>query len=128
MARRSIEEWNKLIVGAARSQVSVSKYCEQHGLSKNLFYRMTQTLGYTSGGQRTEKWEAAARGEETQVENSRTFVAVPAETVEKAIQQPPARAFPASPVSIRCGKYLVIVGDGFSEDVLRRVLGVVANA
>ena len=62
MSRKSDQEWNDLIVEAARSGLSVSQFCEERGLTKNQFYRKTARYGFTSGGKRTEKWEAAARG------------------------------------------------------------------
>ena len=130
MSRKSDQEWNDLIVEAARSGLSVSQFCEERGLTKNQFYRKTSRYGFTSGGKRTEKWEAAARGGEIPGTEPQTLVAVPAETLETALSEPEP---PCSEQAIRKltdlrGKFIVIVSEGFSEEALRRVLGVVANA
>lgn len=130
MSRKSEQEWNDLIVEAARSGLSVNQFCQERGLSKNQFYRKAARYGYTAGGKRTEKWEVAARGEEVPETAPQTFVAVPAETLEKALSEPeaPCTGQEIRKITERSGKFIVIVSEGFSEEALRRVLGVVANA
>lgn len=130
MARKTRHDWEELITEAARSGISVSEFCSQHSLSKNLFYRMTKLLGYTDGGRRTEKWEAAASGGPVSCNPMPALVAVPVGIVESSRSGvcEDHQGIPQPQIIIRYGGFQIAVGDSFSNESLRRVLEVVAHA
>ncbi len=129
MARKNKHEWDLLIAEAARSGISVSEFCLRHNLPKNLFYRMSKVLGYTSGGKRTAKWEAAAAAP-VSCNAVPALVEVPMGIVEGGRFCTPAgpQEEPEVQIMIRYGEFRITVGDHFSSESLRRVLEVVAHA
>lgn len=129
MARKNRHDWDLLIKEAARSGISVSEFCLRHNLRKNLFYRMSKILGYTDGGRRTEKWEAAAAAPVNR-KSLPALVEVPMGIVESGRSCAPAepQEGPEAQIMIRYGEFRITVGDHFSSESLRRVLEVVAHA
>lgn len=129
MAKKSRHDWDLIIAEAARSGISVSEFCLRHNLSKNLFYRMSKVLGYTDGGRRTAKWEAAAAAP-LACNAVPALVEVPMEIVEASCSCTPTepQEGPDNRIMINCGAYRITVGDHFSSESLRRVLEVVVRA
>ena len=103
-------------------------YCEQIGVPVNQFYKMSHKLGYTNGGERTEKWYTAARQASPASRGSRELVPVPAETVREAVPSPAHPAGGQPQIVIQYEKFRVAVGDDFSGPALQRVLEVIVNA
>ena len=129
MARKNRHDWDLLIAEAARSEISVSEFCLRHNLPKNLFYRMSKVLGYTDGGRRTAKWEAAAAAPVT-CSAVPALVEIPMGIVEGGRSRGPAvtQEGTDSRIMIRYGEFRITVGDHVSRESLRRVLEVVARA
>lgn len=126
---RSRDEWVAIIEAAARSGLKVSDFCRQNNISKNLFYRNSLRLGYTGEGGRTEKWRAAASAESQGSSSSDypSLVSVPLQTIQKAWQSP-GFTCGQSQISIFHDSFMIVVGDGFSQDTLRGVLEVMRDA
>ena len=126
---RSREEWAAIIESAARSGLKVSEFCRQNNISKNLFYRNSLRLGYTSEGGRTEKWIAAASAEfeDFSTREHSVLVPVPIQTVQMA-NQFAGPSYGQTQISILHGSFRIVVEDGFSQDTLRCVLEVMRNA
>lgn len=128
--RKSREEWAETIEAAARSGLRISEFCRKNEVSTNYFYRYALLLGYTSGGKRTEKWFAAvSRTSENGALSTdvQALVPVPVQTVRMAWEStdiPPVQP----QISILHDSFRIDIGDGFSQDTLRRVLEVVRNA
>ena len=126
---RSREEWTAIIESAARSGLRVSDFCRQNNISKNLFYRNSLRLGYTSGGKRTEKWIAAvsAESECSSPSGNPALVPVPVQTVQMA-WRPNGFSYGQSQISILHDSFRIVIEDGFSQDTLRCVLEVMRDA
>ena len=126
---RSREEWTAIIESAARSGLRVSDFCRQNNISKNLFYRNSLRLGYTSEGKRTEKWIAAvsAESEGSSLSGNPALVPVPVQTVQMA-WRPTGFSYGQSQISILHDSFRIVIEDGFSQDTLRCVLEVMRDA
>ena len=126
---KSRDEWAAIIEAAARSGLKVSDFCRQNNISKNLFYRNSLRLGYTSEGGRTEKWFAAASAESqgSSLSDYPALVPVPLQTVQMA-WQPAGLTCRQSQISILHDSFRIVVEDGFSQDTLRGVLEVMRDA
>ena len=123
MARRTQEEWILIIEDAARSHLSAAAYCRKNGIPVNQFYKMSNRLGYTKGGERTKKWHAAANQEPAQTRNSLELVPVPPKTIREA-----AAAAGQPQIVIQYEGFKVALGDGFSQAALQRALEVIVSA
>lgn len=127
---KSREEWTATIEAAIRSGLKISEYCRKNDIAENHFYRNALLLGYTSGGKRTEKWSAVASSvpEKTDpLADSPALVPVPVQTVRMAWEHTEVPL--AQPqISILHDSFRIEIGDGFSQDTLRRVLEVIRNA
>lgn len=127
---RSRKEWIEILENAARSGMSVSDFCRQNDISKNLFYRNSLKFGFTKDGKRTEKWINAASSaghEDPAISSLPALVPVPAQTIRAAWSQPDPDAGRPQ-IAILHDSFRVIVGDDFSQDTLRRVLEVMRDA
>ncbi len=151
---KSQEKWIKIIEDAARSGMRIADFCRKNGIHENVFYRNTLILGYTKNGKRTEKWTnavssaeaekwtdavssseaekwtdtvAPAETEKCNTSDHPSFVPVPVQTVRAAwrISEPDAGQ---SQIAIHHDSFRIVVGEGFSQDTLRRVLEVMRNA
>lgn len=129
--RRSKEEWAATIEAGARSGLKIAEFCRKNNIPENVFYRYALLLGYTNGGKRTEKWFSAVSGPtektDSSVNDDPALVPVPVQTVRMAWKS--ADVSPLQPqISIYHDSLRIDIGDGFSQDTLRRVLEVVRNA
>lgn len=127
---RSQEEWITILENAARSGMSVSDFCREYDISKNLFYRNSLKFGFTRNGKRTEKWSNAAcstKPDKPAVSSLPALVPVPAQTIRAAWSQPDPDAGRPQ-IAILHDSFRIIIGDDFSQDTLRRVLEVMRDA
>ena len=128
MVRKTKEEWILIIEDAARSNLSAAAYCRKNGIPVNQFYKMTHRLGYTKGGERTEKWHSAANQESAQTQNGLELVPVPLKTVREAAAASGQPATAQPQIVIQYESFKVALGDGFSQTALQRALEVIVNA
>ena len=126
---RSKLEWSEIIESAARSGLHISDFCRQNNIPKNLFYRNSLRLGYTSNGRRTQKWFSAASGgsEEPGHADCPALVPIPAQTVQMAWRSEDVSSRQPE-IAILHGSFRIIVGDSFAPDTLRRILEVMRDA
>jgi hypothetical protein len=129
--QRSREEWAATIEAAVKSGLKISEFCRKNDIAVNHFYRYALLLGYTSGGKRTEKWFTTASGASEKsvpsMKDNPALVPVPVQTVRMAWES--TDVSPAqSQISIFHDSFRIDIGEGFSQDTLRRVLEVVRNA
>ena len=126
---RSKQEWIEIIESAARSGLSISDFCRQNNISKNLFYRNSLKLGYTGNGKRTQKWISAAsdNSEESGHADCHALVSVPTQTVQMAWRSEGVSSRQPE-ITILHDSFRIIVGDNFVPDTLRRVLEVMRDA
>ena len=126
---RSKQEWIEIVEFAARSGLSISDFCRQNNISKNLFYRNSLKLGYTGNGKRTQKWISAAsdNSEEPGHTDCHALVSVPTQTVQMAWRSEGVSSRQPE-IAILHDSFRIIVGDNFVPDTLRRVLEVMRDA
>ena len=126
---RSKQEWIEIIESAARSGLSISDFCRQNNIPKNLFYRNSLRLGYTGNGKRTQKWISAASGDPEEPGHSDypALVPIPTQTVQMAWRSEDVSSRQPE-IAILHGSFRIIVGDSFAPDTIRRILEVMRDA
>lgn len=130
MARKTQDEWIRIIEDAARSDLTAAAYCERNGISTNQFYKMSHKLGYTHGGERTEKWHAAVSMAQPPALSRQGLVPVPAETLQTSEYSLDPEHLPdvQARIFIQYESFKISVGNGFSKETLERVMEVIASA
>ena len=126
---RTQQEWIDILESAARSDLSVSEFCRQNSIPKNLFYWNSLKHGYTCDGKRTQKWIDAFSDASSQPvpTDYPAFVPVPAQTVQMALR-PADVTSGQTECAILYDSFTIIVRDSISSDALRRILEAVRNA
>ena len=149
METKSEKEWNQLIKSSIQSGQRITRWCQEQGVEKSVFYNHCRKLGYIRDGGRTEKWAACSASTKEVTGKSifpdaseeQSLVPVPKRTIGAAVREIreddmiPVRYPESSPspdmfpsVCIQKAAWKVFVGDGFHKETLRDVLEVIANA
>ncbi|MBR2560580.1 MAG: hypothetical protein IKF59_01645 [Lachnospiraceae bacterium] len=127
------EHWNRIVREAYRSRIPITRWCAEHNIRSNHFHRWSKKLGYTKDGKKTEKCLALIESQD-QPESIQTipavplFVEVPAQALGGFVEA--ESSFPANVplIMIQTGSYQIGVLDGFNEQTLSKVLGVIRHA
>ena len=127
------EHWDRIVREAYKSRISITRWCAEHNIRSNHFHRWSKKLGYTKDGKKTEKCLALIESQD-QPESVQTisavplFVEVPAQALGGFVEA--ESSFPANVplIMIQAGSYQIGVLDGFNEQTLSKVLGVIRHA
>ena len=127
------EHWNRIVREAYKSRIPITRWCAEHNIRSNHFHRWSKKLGYTKDGKKTEKCLALIESQD-QPESVQTisavplFVEVPAQALGGFVEAESSFHPNVPLITVQTGSYQIGVLDGFNEQTLSKVLGVIRHA
>ena len=127
------EHWNRIVREAYKSRIPVTRWCAEHNIRSNHFYRWSKKLGYTKDGKKTKKCLTLIESQDQQesahiIPAVPLFVEVPAQTLGGFVEVENSYHANVPLIMIQAGSYQIGVLDGFNEQTLSKVLGVIRHA
>lgn len=126
-----MKQWISILEEQARSGLGKEEWCDANGISRNSFYKWQRKIrSYLLENSLkmpniANKYFQAEPG----FVDITPEVAAPAVVVRNKLEQAPCSLDPSpfSELSIRCGRFSIIVNEGTDEGLLSMALGVVSN-
>ena len=127
------EHWNSIVAEAYRSRMPITRWCAEHNIRTNHFHRWSKKLGYTKDGKKTEKCLALIESQDQPepariVPEAPLFVEVPAQALDGFVEVESSFRTVVPLIMIQAGNYQIGVPDGFNEQTLSKILGVIRHA
>ena len=127
------EHWNNIVAEAYESRMSITRWCAEHNIRTNHFYRWSKKLGYTKDGKKTKKCLTLIESQDQQesahiIPAVPLFVEVPAQVLGSFSEMEESSLSERPLITIQAGDYQIRIPDGFNELTLSKVLEVIRYA